>query len=56
MPHNMAVLWPYMKQVVSRCPGRHSKAMLMSEACKLDHKFDEEPVAHIFEVDMKGEC
>ena len=51
----MVVLWPYMKQVVSRCPGWHSKAKLVSEACKFDHKSDEVPLACTAEVDMKNE-
>ena len=45
MPHNMVVMWPCMKQVVSLCPGQHSKAKLVSEACKSDHKSDEVPAA-----------
>ena len=51
----MAALWPYMKQVVSLCPGRHSKEMLMSEACKPDHKSDKALVACTNEVHKKGE-
>ena len=34
-----------MKQVVSLCPGHHSKAKLVSEVCKSDHKSDEVPAA-----------
>ena len=50
----MVVLWPYMKQVVSRFPGWHSKAKLVSDACKSDHKSDEVPVACTAKVDMKN--
>ena len=55
MSHNMVVLWPYMKQVVSLCPGRHSKTKLMFEACRFDHKSDEVPVACTNEVHKKDE-
>ena len=41
MPYNMVVLWPNMKQEVSLCPWWHSKAKLVSETCKSDHKSDE---------------
>ena len=41
----MAVLWPNMKQKVSPCPGWHSKAKLVSEACKSNHKSNEVLVA-----------
>ena len=51
----MAVLWPYMKHMVSRCPGRHSKAKLMSEACRSDHKLDEAPVVCTDEVHKNDE-
>ena len=51
----MAILWLYMKQVVSRCPEWHSKAKLVSEACKHDQKSDEALVACTVEVDMKDE-
>ena len=51
----MATPWPYMRQVVSQCPGWHNKAKPKSVACKSDHKSDEVPVACTDEVDMKNE-
>ena len=51
----MVVLWPNMKHEVSPCPGWHSKAKLVSEACKSDHKQDDMPVAYTNEVHKKGE-
>ena len=44
-----------MKQVVSRCPGWHSKAKLMSEACRSNHKLDEAPVVCTDEVHKNDE-
>ena len=44
-----------MKQVVSLCPRQHSKAKLMSEACRSDHKSDEALVAFTDEVYKKDE-
>ena len=55
MPHNMAVLWPNMKQEVFLCPGWHSKAKLVFEACKFDHKSDEVLVAYTDEAHKKDE-
>ena len=55
MLHNMVVLWPNMKQKVSPCPGWHSKAKLVSETCKSDHKSDEVPMACIDEAHKKDE-
>ena len=49
----MVVMWPCMKQVVSLCPGQHSKAKLVSEVCKSDHKSDEVPAACTDEVHKK---
>ena len=51
----MVVLWPYMKQVVSQCPGWHSKAKLMSKACRSDHKSDEAPMVCTDEVHKNDE-
>ena len=55
MLHNMAVLWLCMKQVVSLCPERHSKAKLVFEVCKSDHKSDEVPVTCTDEAHKKDE-
>ena len=51
----MVVPWPYMRQVVSQCPGWHSKAKLVSEACKFDHKSDEVLVTCTDESHKKDE-
>ena len=51
----MAILWLNMKQEVSLCPGWHSKAKLVSKACKFDHKSDEVPEACTNEAHKKDE-
>ena len=51
----MVVLWPNMKHEVSPCPGWHSKAKLVSEACKFDHKSDEVLVTCTDESHKKDE-
>ena len=51
----MAVLWQYMRQVISRCPGWHNEVKPKSVACRTDHKSDEAPVVYTVEVDMKNE-
>ena len=55
MLHNMVVLWPNMKQKVSPCPRWNSKAKLVYEACKSDHKSDEVLVAYIDEAQKNDE-
>ena len=52
----MVVPWPYMRQVVSQCPGRHNKAKPKSAACMSDHKSDEVSVAYTNEVHRKNEA
>ena len=44
-----------MKQEVFLCPGWHSKAKLVFEACKFDHKSDEVLVAYTDEAHKKDE-
>ena len=44
-----------MKQKVSLCPMQHSKAMLVWEASRSDHKTEEVLVAYTVEDDKKGE-
>ena len=51
----MAILWLNMKQEVSLCHGWHSKAKLMSEACRSDHKSSEALVVCIDEVHKNDE-
>ena len=51
----MVVLCTNMKYEVSLCPGWHSKAKLVSETCKSDHKSDDVPMACTDEAHKKDE-
>ena len=49
----MAVLWQYMRQVISRCPGWHNEVKPKSVAYRIDHKSDEVLETCTTEVDKK---
>ena len=44
-----------MKQEVSLCLGRHSKAVTIWVACRSDHKSDKVSMAYTAEMDMNDE-
>ena len=55
MSYSMDGLWQNMKHEVSRCPAWQSKAILVYEACKPDHRSDEALVTYTAEVHKKNE-